>query len=298
MKRCSEPRSRASRAQREHRRVPSTLIAPRLGQRQVEGDRGRAVQHPPRRSASSAAPRGPRPGRSRSAGTARTRSRYGGAVPPQRRQDDVEPRLGPGASRSPAPARKSRGVAPRAAGRAPPAEEAGGSRQQIAQRAHGTPTSGRNHGSSGLARRSAIGAPIAWKPPSTWRISPVIAAGPVREQDARAGHRAGVVDVPAQRRLLVPHVVELLEAGDAARRQRRSGPAATRFTRMPSGRGRGPGSARSTRAPPWRRPSSRRPATPRWRRSRGRRVAPPSGSAGGSADGERLQRVRAGRGTR
>ena len=57
-------------------------------------------------------------------------------------------------------------------------------------------------------------------------------------------------------------VLELLEAGDAPRRDRADRARPRRGSRgCPSGRGRGRGSARSTRTRPWRRPSSRRRAT-------------------------------------
>ena len=69
----------------------------------------------------------------------------------------------------------------------------------------------------------------------------------------------------------------------------RSGPAATRLTRTPCGRAPGRGSARSTRPPPSRRPSSRTPATREWRRSpvlRSSRRSPINGKRGA---GERDQ---------
>ena len=50
----------------------------------------------------------------------------------------------------------------------------------------------------------------------------------------------------------------------------RTGPAATRFTRMPRGRVPWPGSGTATRARPWPRPSSRRRARPPSHRSRAR----------------------------
>ena len=55
---------------------------------------------------------------------------------------------------------------------------------------------------------------MAWKPPSTWTISPVV-AGNKSESSAThgLGDRLGVLDVPAERRALGPDLLELLEAG-------------------------------------------------------------------------------------
>ena len=83
---------------------------------------------------------------------------------------------------------------------------------------------GQEHGRLHATASSATGAravPIAWKPPSTCRISPVIARARSREQEHdRAGDRRRVVGVPAQRRLALPGVGEVAEARDAARGQR------------------------------------------------------------------------------
>ena len=128
------------------------------------------------------------------------------------------------------------------------------------------------------------GAPIAWKPPSTCRISPLIARArsDSRKQTASAtGRRVG--RVPPERRLLAPQAGELVEAGDALGRGRldRSGghevhPHARR------GRGRAPGSGTPTRARPSPRPSSRRPARPPRRRSPCPTNEPPSSPISGA----------------
>ena len=55
------------------------------------------------------------------------------------------------------------------------------------------------------ARVDSRSVPIAWKPPSTWIISPVIPVGQVREQERhRVADRRRIVDVPAERRALRP----------------------------------------------------------------------------------------------
>ena len=56
-------------------------------------------------------------------------------------------------------------------------------------------------------------APIAWKPPSTWTISPVVAGNQSDSSATTAlADGLGVPDVPAQRRTLVPDRLEALEA--------------------------------------------------------------------------------------
>ena len=113
--------------------------------------------------------------------------------------------------------------------------------------------------------------PIAWKPPSTWIISPVIAARQVREQerDDVADRLGSVVSHPSGARC-APRVGDLVEPGDALAGHRADragahgvdadavGPEVPREVagRRPRGR-------------PWRRPSSRRSATRPARRSPG-----------------------------
>ena len=127
-------------------------------------------------------------------------------------------------------------------------------------------------------------------------ISPVVGGEPVGEQrDARLGDRLGVLDVPAERRALDPDVLELLEAGDALRRDAcGSGRRATRFTRMPCGpevagevaRGRLERGLRDAH------PVVDRPGDWRRCRSRGRRSSRRRSISGSARDRERLQRVR------
>ncbi len=79
---------------------------------------------------------------------------------------------------------------------------------------------GRLHATASSAT-GARAVPIAWKPPSTCRISPVIGARQVAQQEQdRSGDRPRIVGVPAQRRLALPGGGEVAEAGDAARRER------------------------------------------------------------------------------
>ena len=56
-------------------------------------------------------------------------------------------------------------------------------------------------------------------------------------------------------------------------------------------RARAPGTATSTRAPPWPRPSSRRPATPPWRRRSSPTIEPPLGHQRQEGVDQRLERV-------
>ena len=137
-------------------------------------------------------------------------------------------------------------------------------------------------------------APTAWKPPSTWSISPVVAGNQVGEQrDARLGDGLGVLDVPAERRALGPHLLELLEAGDALRRDAcGSGRRPPGSRGCPSARGRGRGSAPSTRTRPSPRPSSRRRASASVLSKSSPTIEPPSRHQRERRDRERLQRVR------
>ena len=150
------------------------------------------------------------------------------------------------------------------------AEEAGGAGQED-RRLHASTSS----------RTGAICVPIAWKPPSTWMISAVIARA---ASDSRklivSATGAGSSTSQRQRRLLLPRVREVAEARDAARGERRQRARRRRGSRARgAGRGRAPGSARSPPARPWPRPSSRRPARRPARRSRARRSPrPPPGT--------------------
>ena len=90
------------------------------------------------------------------------------------------------------------------------AEEARGARQE----------DGRLHASTSSAT-GASAVPIAWKPPSTWMISAVIARAASRQQEVdRRRDRRRILDVPAERRLALPRVGEIAEPGDAARGER------------------------------------------------------------------------------
>ena len=93
MKRCSEPRPRASRASAITSRVPSTLIARASSSGRSNEIDAAQCSTVPARSATVARPplESPRPGRVRSAGTARTRSRYSApGLAPQPPQDAVD----------------------------------------------------------------------------------------------------------------------------------------------------------------------------------------------------------------
>ena len=130
---------------------------------------------------------------------------------------------------------------------------------------------GRAGEQDGLAHRS--GAPIAWKPPSTCRISPVIARARSLKQEADGGGDGSrVAGVPAERRARAPERREIVEARDAARRNGLDRAGRDEVDADPARlRGRARGSATRSRAPPSRPPSSRRPARRRRHRSRGRR---------------------------
>ena len=100
--------------------------------------------------------------------------------------------------------------------------------------------------SSLVARREAgAHAPIAWKPPSTWTISPVVAGKKSRQQrDARPGRSgSGSVRSQPERRAVAPRPPRTARSrgwpwrpGSSAGRPRPG------CSGCPSGRGRGPGS--------------------------------------------------------
>ena len=150
-----------------------------------------------------------------------------------------------------------------------------------AQEARGARQEDRRFHASTSSRTGVICVPIAWKPPSTWMISAVIARAASREQEVdRLGDRRRVLDVPRQRRLLLPRGREVAEARDAARGERGQRPGGDQVhAHAARARGRARGSARSPPARPWRRPSSHRPARRPARRSPGRRsTRPPRGT--------------------
>ena len=116
---------------------------------------------------------------------------------------------------------------------------------------------------------------MAWKPPSTWTISPLIprAKSESRKQIVSATGPGSSTSQP-ERRLDPP------QRRPAARSRGSRAPPPYRAARprpgSPGSRGArdpAPGSARPTRAPPWPPPSSRRSATRRWRRSPARRCS-------------------------
>ena len=127
-----------------------------------------------------------------------------------------------------------------------------------------------------LGAAGSSGAPIAWKPPSTCTISPVIprARSDSRKQTASATGAGSLVSHPSgacapQRPASLSKPGMPPAAGVSSGRPRRGSRA------CPKRRGRGRDSARPTRAPPWPRPSSRRRARRPRRRSRARRTSRP-----------------------
>ena len=272
----------------EHARVPSTLIARASSQRQVERDRGRAVQHRVRsRSATSSRPVAEAEPRLRELAARRrcTRSRYGD-----------------GSSHSLASTSSSRRSARRVVVGAHQrehlavarleqarehlhAEEAGGAGQEDG-RLHATASS-----------RSGTGAvPMAWKPPSTCRISPVIARAWSRQQEAARRPR------PAPG----PRCPSRAAPGAPTRAASSSKPGMPRAAIVPSGPARHQVHAHAARPEvarevardglerrPWRRPSSRRSARRPARRSPSRRSRRRPPDQRQQRRGQRLQRVRA-----
>ena len=205
---------RASRASASIARVPSTLIARasssgrskeiEAAQWQTTSTRARARRRPPVRSPA----------------TRVTRVAMRRAVAVERGEDVVEARLGGGAS--------ARGQAddlvvgaleqPREHLHA---EEAGGAGEEDARSCRAPPRAAARP----CPPCPASGAPIAWKPPSTWRISPVItrARSESRKQTAPATGPASSVDQP-QRRLLLPQRRRAARSrGCRARRSCRAG---------------------------------------------------------------------------
>ena len=136
-----------------------------------------------------------------------------------------------------------------------------------------------------LAHAATIGVPIAWKPPSTWMISAVIArAASESRKLIVSATGAGSSTSQPQRRLALPRVGEVAEARDAARGERaeRAGghevhahAARAEVAREVA--------RRWPPAPPWPRPSSRRPARRPARRSPGRRSPRPPPGTGPAA---------------
>ena len=80
---------------------------------------------------------------------------------------------------------------------------------------------GRLHDAAASSSTGVSAVPMAWKPPSTCRISPVTPRARSREQEQdRAGDGRRVVGVPPERRLPPPRGGEVAEAGDPARGER------------------------------------------------------------------------------
>ena len=133
------------------------------------------------------------------------------------------------------------------------------------------------------SRTSSRAVPIAWKPPSTCRISPVMARARSDSRNSTAPATGPVSSVSQpERRLALPRAGELLEARDPARGERAERARGDEVdAHALRARGHARGSARRPRARPWRRPSSRRPARRRSRRSPSRRSPrrPPSAAA-------------------
>ena len=119
---------------------------------------------------------------------------------------------------------------------------------------------------------------MAWKPPSTWMISPVVAGNRSESSaDARARDRLGGPSRPSRAARARPTRLRTARSrGCSSPRSCGSGRPRRGSRGCPRRRGRGRGTARSTRTRPWRHPSSRRRATRRdCCRSRGRRSMPP-----------------------
>ena len=137
-----------------------------------------------------------------------------------------------------------------------------------------------------MSPEAADQAPTAWKPPSTWTVSPVVAGN---QSDSSATTALaiglGVLEVPAERcraRSTPPRSCSkpgmLLAAMLRIRaRAHQVHPDALRA------RGRGRGSAPPTRTRPSTRPSSRRRATPASSLSKSRPTIEPPGPISGSA---------------
>ena len=150
-----------------------------------------------------------------------------------------------------------------------------------AEEARGAGQEDRGFHASTSSRTGVICVPMAWKPPSTWMISAVIAreASESRKLIVSATG-AGSSTSHGSGACFSQALGEVAEARDAARGQRGQRPGGHQVhAHAARARGRARGSARWPPARPSRRPSSRRPARRPARRSPGRRSPrPPPGT--------------------